>query len=241
MTDARVSRAIARFDDIAGRLDTRDGAAREAARRERQRLNAGLGRTAKWVAGAVALTVAATILIGLVNPIGIFGLLLAVVVGLALVGGIVAISRRPAAVRPPIAPDLPNAAMVDRFDSFLFRARPALPAPAQAEIDALSAALPPLRETLSRIPDNDPAAQDARRLMSTHLPGLVDRYETIPSAYRGETDGDGKSVDVRLAESLRAGREALADVSKRLAKQDVAAFETQGRFIETRYRDDAID
>ena len=241
MSDSRVSNAIARFDDIAARLDTRDGAVRDAARRERQRLNAGLGRTAMRIGMAVAIVALATVVIGVINPIGIMGLMLAVLVGVLLVGGIVGASRRPAVVRPPIEPDLPNAAMVDRFDSFLFRSRPALPAPAQVEIDALSAALPPLRETLGRVPDNDPAAQDARRLMSTYLPGLVERYQTIPVAYRGETDGEGKSVDVRLADSLRAGREALADVSSRLAKQDVAAFETQGRFIESRYKDEAID
>ena len=241
MSDPRVSKAIARFDDIATRLDTRDGAVREAAKRERQRLNAGLGRTLKRVAVVIALVVLATIVIGVIKPIGVMGLMLAVLIGVLLVGGIVAASRSPAVVRPPIEPDLPNAAMVDRFDSFLFRTRPALPAPAQAEIDALSAALPPLRETLARVPDNDPAAQDARRLMSAHLPGLVERYQTIPAAYRGETDGEGKSVDLRLSDSLRAGREALADVSARLAAQDVAAFETQGRFIESRYKDEAID
>ena len=241
MTDTRVAKAIARFDDIAARLDTRDGAVREAAKRERQRLNAGFGRTVKRVAGVIALVVLATIVIGVIQPIGVMGLMLAILIGVLLVGGIVAASRRPAVVRPPIEPDLPNAAMVDRFDSFLFRTRPALPAPAKAEIDALSAALPPLRETLARVPDNDPAASDARRLMSAHLPGLVERYQTIPSAYRGETDGEGKSVDVRLTDSLRAGREALADVASRLAKQDVAAFETQGRFIESRYKDEAID
>lgn len=241
MTDTRVTTAIARFDDIAARLDTRDGAVRDAARRERQRLNAGLGKLVTRVASAIVLVAVITVVIGLINPIGIIGLMLAVAAGLVLIGGIVAIGRRPAVVRPPIEPDLPNAAMVDRFDSFLFRSRAALPAPAQAQIDALSAALPPLRETLARVPDNDPAAQDARRLMSTYLPGLVERYQTIPSAYRGETDGEGKSVDVRLADSLRAGREALTDVSSRLAKQDVAAFETQGRFIESRYKDEAID
>ena len=241
MTDARVSKAIARFDDIASRLDTRDGAARDSARRERQRLNAGLGRTAKRVGIAVAVVALATVVIGIIQPIGIFGLLAAILVGLVLICGIVALSRRPATVRPPIEPDLPNAAMVDRFDSFLFRSRPALPAPAQAEIDALSAVLPPLRETLARVPDNDPAAQDARRLMSAHLPGLVERYQTIPTAFRGEVDGEGKSVDARLADSLRAGRQAIADVSARLAKQDVAAFETHGRFIESRYTDEKID
>ena len=34
---------------------------------------------------------------------------------------------------------------------------------------------------------------------------------------------------------LSAGRTALADISERLARADVAALETQGRFIRSRY------
>ena len=39
--------------------------------------------------------------------------------------------------------------------------------------------MPPLRKTLERIDTLDPAAQDARRLMSIHLPGLIDRYQAL--------------------------------------------------------------
>ena len=42
----KVERAIARFDRVTQQLDQRGGPAQAAARRERQRLNAGLGRTA---------------------------------------------------------------------------------------------------------------------------------------------------------------------------------------------------
>jgi len=142
---------------------------------------------------------------------------------------------------PNVAPDLPNAQMVQRFDSYLFRARRALPAPAQAEIDQLSAQLPTLRQTLERIPDLDPNAQDARRLMSVHLPNLIDRYLHVPTNYRGQIDGEGISVDERLVEALSAGRVALKDISEKLARNDMAAFETQGRFIQTRYSEKTLD
>ena len=49
----KVERAIARFERVTRQLDERDGPARDAARRERQRLNAGLGRTVTRVAIAV--------------------------------------------------------------------------------------------------------------------------------------------------------------------------------------------
>ena len=77
--------------------------------------------------------------------------------------------------------------------------------------------------------------------MSTHLPGLIDRYLHVPGAYRTEQDGEGYSVDQRLVEALAAGRQALTDISEKLARQDLAAFETQGRFIQSRYSDKPID
>jgi hypothetical protein len=146
------------------------------------------------------------------------------------------------AISPPApSTDLPNAAMVDRFDSYIYRVRGALPAPAQAELDAISKVLPSLKQTLGRIDTLDPSAQDARRLMSIHLPGLVERYVHVPPAYRQEQDGEGKTVDQRLVEGLSAGRSALAEVSEQLARADVAALETQGRFIQSRYGDNPIE
>jgi hypothetical protein len=128
--------------------------------------------------------------------------------------------------------------MVQRFDSYLYRTRGALPAPAQTEIDAISSALPSLRQTLERVDNLDPNAQDARRLMSIHLPGLIERYSRVPSAFRGEEDGEGKTADERLVEALSASRAALGDISQTLARADLSALETQGRFITSRYRED---
>lgn len=240
MTSEKTELAIARADRVMRSLDERDGAARDAARRERQRLNAGLGRTLVRVGIAVGVISLATIAIGLIIPIGMFGFLAAV--GLAVgVAAVLAFSSGREIAAPNVTPDLPNGQMVARFDSYLFRARRALPAPAQAEIDLLSAQLPPLRQTLERIPDVDPDAQDARRLMSVHLPNLIDRYLHVPTNYRGQTDGEGVSVDERLVEALTAGRQALTEISEKLARADMAAFETQGRFIQSRYTEKSID
>lgn len=239
MTSEKTQLAIARADRVMRSLDERDGAVREAARRERQRLNAGLGRTLSRVGIAVLLISLVTIVVGLVVPIGMFGFLAAV--GLAIgVAALLLVSGGREIAAPNVTPDLPNGQMVARFDSYLFRARRALPAPAQAEVDLLSAQLPPLRQTLERIPDLDPNAQDARRLMSVHLPNLIDRYLHVPAAYREHRDGEGATVDQRLVEALSAGRQALTEISEKLARADMAAFETQGRFIQSRYKDDAL-
>ena len=233
----KVERAIARFDRVTQQLDQRQGSVRDAARRERQRLNADLARRLKRVGVAIGVISLVTIAIGLFIPIGMFGFLAAV--GLAIgVAALLALS--PSAERIAAAPstDLPNGPMVQRFDSYLYRARGALPAPAQAEIDAISATLPSLRQTLERVDTLDPNAQDARRLMSIHLPGLIDRYVRVPAPFRTEEDGEGKTPDQRLVEALAAGRSALHDISENLARADMAAFETQGRFIKSRYADD---
>ena len=240
MIPDKTTKAIDHANAIFSRLDERDGAVRDAARRERERLNAGLGRALLRVGIAVGVISLATIGIGLIVPIGMFGFLAAV--GLAVgVAAVLLFSSGREIAAPNVTPDLPNAQMVQRFDSYLFRARRALPAPAQSELDRLSAQLPSLRQTLERVPDLDPNAQDARRLMSVHLPNLIDRYLHVPQAYRGQLDNDGISVDERLVEALSAGRVALNDISEKLARNDMAAFETQGRFIQSRYSEKTLD
>ena len=233
----KVERAIARFDRVTRQMDERGGPAREAARRERERLNADLAGRVKRVGVAILVISIITIVVGFIRPIGMFGFLAAI--GLAL--GIAALlAFRPSETRSVAAPaaDLPNGEMVQRFDSYLYRTRRALPAPAQGEIDAIGSVLPGLRQALERVDMLDPDAQDARRLMSIHLPGLIDRYMHVPAAFRNERDGEDKTVDERLVEGLAAGRSALNDIGEKLARADVAALETQGRFIQSRYGSD---
>jgi len=240
MTTERFDKVIARADRVMQQLDARDGAVRDAARRERQRLNASVMRRLTRVGVAVGIISLLTIVIGLIQPIGMFGFLAAI--GIAI--GIAALlGFMPSGKDNPTAPatDLPNGQMVQRFDSYLYRRRAALPAPARGELDAISKILPTLKQTLERVPDLDPDAQDARRLMSVHLPGLIDRYVNVPPAYRSQKDGEDVTIDERLIEGLSAGRAALNEVSEKLARNDLAAFETQGRFIKTRYGEERID
>jgi len=232
--------AIARADRVMAQLDSRSGIVRDARNRELKRLNQGLVSTLIKIGIVVGVISVLTILIGLVQPIGMFGFLAAVGLAVGIVA-VIAFSGGKEIAKPEVTPDLPNGEMVQRFDSYIYRTRAALPAPAQSEIDQLSAALPELKKTLERLPTLDPNAQDARRLMSVHLPGLIDRYNHVPAAYRTELDGEGKSADERLVEALAASRAALGDISEKLARADIAAFETQGRFIESRYGREELD
>ena len=231
---------LARADRVMARVDERQGASGDARLRERNRKLGGYGRAFTKATIVALVIIIGALALGLISPIGIIGFVIAVGIaiaafGLIFFGGVVG-----TATAPKIPTDASNGEMVDKFDSYMFRARRGLPAPAQAEIDRIGNALPPLRESLARLGDTVPEAQDARRLLSIHLPGLIDRYLHVPAAYRGQADGEGKTVDQRLTEALAAGREALTDISDSLARGDVAAFETQGRFIQSRYKDDAL-
>src|SRR3569833_3054639 len=228
MTTEKADKVIAHANAVFQRLDTRKGPVRDAAARERQRLNSDFLRRAARVGVAIGIVSLLTIIVGLITPIGRFGFLAAV--GLAI--GIAALlAFMPSAERSTAAPatDLPNGEMVQRFDSYLYRTRAALPPAAQTEVDRISAVLPSLRQTLERVETLDPNAQDARRLMSIHLPGLIDRYSHVPVSFRGERDGEDMTVDQRLVEGLAAGRTALSEISEKLARDDMLAIEAQGR------------
>lgn len=237
--NAKVERALARFERVTRSLDDRDGAPREAARRERKRLNHDLGKRAARIGIAIGLISVVTIIVGFIVPIGMFGFLAAV--GLAIgIMALLAFMPGNDVAKPPAA-DLPNGQMVQRFDSYIYRTRSALPAAARTEIDAISAHLPALKQSLERVETVDPKAQDARRLMSIHLPGLIDRFLNVPAEFRSKEDSEGLTVNQRLVEGLGAARTALDEIAQDLAKSDLDAFETQGRFIKSRYGEQTID
>ena len=233
-TDDRVSKALARFDRVMAVVDEKQGPVATQARVERQRTIKRYGKAGRNAAlGLLAISIGA-IGVGLVTPIGLFGFLAAVLLAVAIAGLLFVWGVREEPITA-VRTDLPNGEMVQRFGSFLYQNRRTLPAPAQDVVDQINSSLGTLKQTLERTDPMDPDAQDARRLMSIHLPGLIDRYAKVPPAYRSETDGEGKTIDQRLVEGLSATRTALGEVSERLAKRDVDAFSTQGRFIESKY------
>ncbi len=232
----QVDQAIARFDEVMGRID-RGTPSRDALRRVQARGVAAMGRKLANIGMALGVLIAATLVFGLVvGPIGLTGLF---VVGALMFLALVLFSVWPNE-RPVVEfkEDMPNEAVVRRLDQMLVRKRAALPPPAASRIDAISAQLPLLESRLAETAILDPLAQDARRLMGKHLPELIERYERVPAAYREERDGEGLTVDQRLIAGLDAAKTALDDLGRKLAHEDLTAFETKGRFIESRYRDD---
>jgi hypothetical protein len=234
-TSDKVTKALARFDRVMAVVDEKQGPLATQAGRELQWQTRRTGRIARNMVVATLLVALATIGTGLFVPIGMFGFLAAVLLAAGIALAVFFWSAEAEDKAPTVPTDVPNGEMVQRFATFLYRTRRALPASAQTLVDQISAELATLKQTLERVDPLDPDAQDARRLMSIHLPGLIERYTHVPQAYRGEADGEGKTVDERLVEGLAASRSALREASERLAQRDVDAFQTQGRFIESRY------
>lgn len=236
-TPRSVEEAIARFDEYSARLD---GHVPAEASLERRRFGRAAGRVARRAATmgmAIAALIVATIGFGLiVGPIGITGLF---IVALAILAVLLLGSLwRHEPKRVAYNEQLPTSTVVRQLESILVRQRAALPAPAAQRADAIGAQLPLLESRLAEVDPLDPLAQDARRLMGKHLPELIDRYERIPAGYRHQTDGEGLTADQRLVASLDAAGKALSDIGDKLVQGDRQAFETHGRFIESRYKDD---
>jgi hypothetical protein len=234
-----IVRVTSSFDAFTHRDDARDLGS--LVRRARRRGTVAKARRITNAIIAVAVLIVATIGFGLiVGPIGLGGLFLVTVL---MLGVLLAISAWPSgpAQRPVPAyrEEMSNRDVVQRLGALLGRNRAALPAAAGPRLDAIGQQLPLLEQRLSERDPLDPIAQDARRLMGQHLPELIDRYERVPAQYRRERDGDGLSVDERLVAGLDAARGAIDDLSRRLTQGDLDAFQTQGRFIESRYRDEA--
>ena len=229
--------AIARFDEVMGRLD-RTAAQRAATTRQMSRSLRSVARKAATIGVALAVLIVATVAFALiVGPIGLTGLFLVSVLTILI---LIFFSVWPSEPRElKFDEKMPNERVVQQLDSYLVRSRRALPAPAATRVDAISAQLPLLESRLGEVDVLDPLAQDARRLMGKHLPELIERYERVPEPYRHEPDAEGMTVDQRLVAGLDAAHQALNDIGSKLARQDRDAFNTQGRFIESRYRDGA--
>lgn len=240
MDYSEIVRVTSSFDRFAHRDETRDLGS--LVRKRRKGGTVAVARRLTNVGLAIAALILATIAFGLViGPIGISGLFFVVVamVVLAVLGlGVApAIAARERSVEP-YKEEMSNKAVVQRLGSLLSRHRTALPPAAGNRVDSIGAQLPMLESQLATLDPLNPLAQDARRLMGQHLPDLITRYEAVPAQYRRQRDGQGMSVNERLVAGLDAARIALDDLGRKLAQDERDAFETQGRFIESRYRDD---
>ena len=170
-----------------------------------------------------------------ISPLGIGGILLAVMLffGLAL-GAVMWPSGVSVAKGPPVATTA-LAQLPLTTEAWLETQRPALPPPAQRLVDGIGLKLEQLAPQLNALDEKAPAAFEIRRLIADELPELVKGYERVPLHLRREGI-NGISPDKQLVEGLAVVDSELARMSSQIAHGDLNALATQGRYLELKYQ-----
>ena len=115
--------------------------------------------------------------------------------------------------------------------------RDQLPSSALSAADAILARLHELRPHLQALDPRSQLAGDAQRLIGKHLPSLVNAYLALPQSSRHEGSESGR----RLAEGLGMVATELDGLLAEASRDRHQEFETQWRFIETRYKDTGFE
>lgn len=145
----------------------------------------------------------------------------------------------PAKRAPPLAdmqgvPAIPLGELAVRAEEGLLDRRGDLPGRALPAADTIMARLAELQQHLGAL---DPAAMlagDARRLIGQHLPRLVDSYLELPASARST----GSESSQRFTESLNIVANELDSLLETCCRDRQVSFDTQRRFIETRYKEE---
>jgi hypothetical protein len=193
---------------------------REATRRMKRAALVGTASGAGMIGyGALVAPLAGPVLIGAGG-----GALLLVAVALALP------SRARAADGDFSQAEL--AALPGEAEDWLLARREGLPLGARPLLDRIFGRLGDLQPHLATLAPHSTAAWEARRLLGDHLPRLILAYEAIPPSARSEQP----EVEERLRTGLATLGDALDELCREICRDPLMTFETQGRFIEARYR-----
>lgn len=162
--------------------------------------------------------------------------LLTLVLGMAV---FVVLSIYPATPRTH-ADDLNTATLPELAGStelWLEGKRRALPNAAVDTIDLIGVRLEQLAPQLAVLDERGPAAHEVRKLLTEHLPSMVDSYTRIPAALRGKRGAVGTTPSDQLVDGLAVIADQIEAMSEDLSQGDIDALATRMRFLETRYVD----
>ncbi|MBT0667130.1 hypothetical protein HT136_01950 [Novosphingobium profundi] len=143
----------------------------------------------------------------------------------------------PSAPRPRTG-DLQGAELAELAGSteiWLESKRRALPNAAVDAIDMIGVRLEQLGPQLETLEPSGPAAREVRKLLSEHLPSLVESYTRIPASLRAKPGAGGLTPSEQLVDGLCVISDEIEAMSEDLSRNDVDALATRGRFLETKY------
>ena len=219
------------------RRNLRSRTAREAQKRRFQRKLREALRRLRRSALLLAIMLAGLVAFSLfVAPIGFLTWLVAIpTVFLLALLSLAWPSRRARPASGASAPELPLDELAARAEEGLLDRCDELPGRALPAADAIVARLHELQPHLAGLaPQDAMLAGDARRLIGEHLPKLVDSYLALPPGTREP----GSESRRRFTDSLGIVADELDNLLETCCRDRELGFETQHRFIETRYRDD---
>lgn len=156
--------------------------------------------------------------------------------GLYAIGflGVQILAPAPDGAFEPAAPvaDLPN-----DLRRLAHRVGPQLPAPAQAHLANILAAVAGIEPKLREIDPNNPSVISVRQIMADYIPTTLTAYAALPPRVRATTRlGDGRTADAQITEQLALLEKQMDEVADNLSRGDLVALETQGRFLEEKFR-----
>jgi hypothetical protein len=208
---------------------------RSLSTRARQRRNAALMRKLKYAFWAIVAVLIASTIAGFVAPLGANGVMIVLGIMIAALLLIAALPTEPR-VRTAALAGAPLPALPLQTEIWLDNQRKALPAPALTLADSIGVKLETLAPQLERLREQEPAAQEIRKLLSDHLPELVTGYESIPGPLRGQ-ERNGRVPEQQLIDGLSVIDNELSRISETLASGDIDKLAVQNRFLELKYQE----
>lgn len=139
-------------------------------------------------------------------------------------------SRQPRFEQREAVPQLD--VLAGRVEEWLLERCRELPRAALPAVDNILSRLGEMRPDLSALAPETPLGGETQRLIGQHLPRLVDTYLSLPPRSRGARSENSR----RLGESLDIVADELERLSSEMHHDRTLHFETQRRFIETRYK-----
>ena len=225
-----IGRALRQAEDYL-RRHIKSKAVKEAEKRVRERKSRAMGRRFKRAAAIGGMSGAGVIVYGAAAGAAAPGLAIAGAAALAIMTAALIWPSQRRTDGTLSADEL--AALPGEAEAWLLAQRPNLPAEAFAPMDAIFVHLADLEMGLGDVGHNSTLAWEARRLLGDHMPRLVHAYCELPAAARAEDPAHCE----RLVTGLATLTDALARLSKDVNRDRLMRFETQGRFLDSRYRD----